>query len=288
MSRPRRHTSFHPTSITSQYSDAHLNNGITEAPEVKEDPIVLPSTIPPTSAMSSSRSVRGQRMRNKTVEVAKTYEPRSLSKNSHHINGDLGAHQPVPTQPQHATPQQSRSGHMTYRGVRSLKHKNQRSQDGPRKCNSLTDLRSASNNSSMIESRANIDIDDYGSSSKMYRSRSRERLFESCHRRHHSVGSTQRHPSFGDSSTSPDSLSHPHDAHSSSCFGSPGSTTGAPKTFYESLRDALMTPPPIQLPTSDEGKENRTRYLKYASIPHTNTIQDYEGHEENQQVCTEG
>ena len=305
LSRPRRHTSFHPTATNPTYSEGQLTHSIAESldthTELIEDPSSsLPPTIPPPSAMSSSRTVRGQRMRNKTVEVAKTYDSRSLSKApSGHMNGNTGVHQQqqtqVPSRPQYSAPQQPaasqpRSGPMTYRGVRSLKHKNQRSQEGLRKCNSLTDLSSAAKNHTP-DTNASSDIDDYTSTPQdgMYRSRSRESLSQSFPRRHHSVGSQQRpalHDSVFQPPTSPsDSLSHSYGG--SSHGGATSFGSSSPKTLFESLRDSLMNPPPPAEQLQNEEEGNRSRYLKYASIPQSHAIQDYEGHHDMHahQVC---
>ena len=147
---------------------------------------------------------------------------------------------------------------VTYRGVRSMKHKNQRSQEGLRKCNSLTDLSSK-----------NTQAEEVVEPEPVIRSKSRESVYDSFPRRHHAVGSQR--PSLNDSLliSSDQSISSSHE----------------PKTFYQTLKESYNVPPPPPPVVEPSGKAKvNSQYMKYASIPHDHSIENYEGHQEGQEV----
>ncbi len=148
---------------------------------------------------------------------------------------DAGSSQPV----RETTP-------ITYRGVRSLKHKNDKSyQEGLRKSNSMQDLASA-------------DKDDTVQHDNLYRSRSRENLYDSFPRRR---PVSERLNSDFANNTDP----HDPEQHISS------DPAARPKTLFESLRESLLNPEP------PKPKPKNSRYLRLAGIPQTRPIENYVG-----------
>ena len=148
----------------------------------------------------------------------------------------------------------SPSSHLTFRGVRSMKHgkSDKAYQEGMRKASSLQDLSTTKS----------IDGDDIRHSRQedtLYRSRSRESL--------------PGNPSSYSSHRRPVSdISHfaiPHTDLHLHAKGSDGDTdsNSKPKTFFETLRDSLLNPEPP--------KPKNYRYLKLAGIPTSRTIDNY-------------
>ena len=148
----------------------------------------------------------------------------------------------------------SPSSHLTFRGVRSMKHgkSDKAYQEGMRKASSLQDLSTAKS----------IDGDDIRYSRQedtLYRSRSRESLPDDP-----SSYSAHRRPVSD--------ISHfaiPHTDPHLHAKGSDGDTdsNSEPKTFFETLRDSLLNPEPP--------KPKNYRYLKLAGIPTSRTIENY-------------
>ena len=148
----------------------------------------------------------------------------------------------------------SPSSHLTFRGVRSMKHgkSDKAYQEGMRKASSLTDLSTARS----IED----DVRHSRQEDKLYRSRSRESLPDNApsylvHRR-----------PVSDISHSAIPHADPH-LHTNHIGGDTDDSNSKTKTFFETLRDSLLNPEPP--------KPKNYRYLKLAGIPHTKTIESY-------------
>ena len=149
----------------------------------------------------------------------------------------------------------SPSSHLTFRGVRSMKHgkSDKAYQEGMRKASSLQDLSTATS----------IDGDDMRHSrqeDKLYRSRSRESLPDDP-----SSYSAHRRP-VSDISHFAKPHTDLHLQHANSSDGDADSNS-KPKTFFETLRDSLLNPEPP--------KPKNYRYLKLAGIPTSRTIENY-------------
>ena len=139
------------------------------------------------------------------------------------------------------------SAPMTYRSVRSMKHKDRAYQEGMRKSNSMQDL-------------SRPDTDPPVPDESLYRSRSRENLY----------GSFPKRRVVSDTFDGSSGLNGRHLSEPSSPTSSiPGDLK--PKTFFESLHQSLLNPEP------PKPKSKNSRYLRLASIPDTRTIDDYVG-----------
>lgn len=156
----------------------------------------------------------------------------------------------------------SPSSHLTFRGVRSMKHgkSDKAYQEGMRKASSLTDLSTASS--------MHGDNDRHsrpGEDSSLYRSRSRESLPDD-------PASYVRRPvsdlsHFGNYTHNNTDLHYLAANHTGGDEDTDTSSNSKPKTFFETLRDSLLNPEPP--------KPKNYRYLKLAGIPNTKTIENY-------------
>lgn len=141
----------------------------------------------------------------------------------------------------------SESAPVTYRSVRSMKHKDRAYQEGMRKSNSMHDL-------------SRSDMEHAAPEESLYRSRSRENLYGSFPKR--------RSVSANFSTDDCPDLSR------GSQYSEPSSpsSTSKPKTLFETLQESLHNPEPDPKP-----KPKNSKYMRLASIPNTKTIENYVG-----------
>ena len=241
-------------------------DGSTKATASNSD-VTLTSSQRNSSATSVSSSGSRHRRSNSSEGLLDSSEAATKVKTEKSGNSASGmqSNSGMPVSVSAAPPSSSTSSHLTYRGVRSMKHgKSDKHQDGLRKASSLQDLSTTRGDG------AEGGPGPGGTPAAPHRSRSRESLPDlPVSAPATPSASTHRSRSVSDVSHFATYNKPPHHTHSPPNHGAPDSNTDTsrPKTFFETLRDSLLNPEPP--------KPKNYRYLKLAGIPQTKSIENY-------------